>query len=256
MPDVAPPALRARPGGSLQPYWEASRAPRYSLLFALPLLLLYESLAAMLSGAGSAGVRNGADVLLQVAFEAVAGQYAAVAFAVVVVGTSVILVLRDLRATGRSLQGRIFVFMLAESLALAAIFGLVVGTATSRLVGSLARLTLSPMEQLDWPVRLMVSLGAGLYEELLFRVILVALLAAIARRIFGWRVRAAGIFATLVGATVFSTFHYIGPYGDPFAVQSFVFRLLAGVAFSALYLLRGFGIVAWTHALYDVLLML
>ncbi len=29
---------------------------------------------------------------------------------------------------------------------------------------------------------------------------------------------------------------------------------IAGVLFSGLYLLRGFGITAWTHALYDVLL--
>lgn len=256
MPDAPPPPNRSLPAGSIRWYWDASRAPRYSLLFALPLLLLYESLAAILSGAGTSGIRNGADVLLQVAFHAVAGQYAPVAFAVVVVGVSVILILRDMRATGRRLRARVFLFMLAESLSLAALFGLVVGTVTSQLVGSLARLTLSPMEQLDWPTRLMVSLGAGLYEELLFRVILVATLAAIARTVFRWRPRGAGIFATLVGALVFSIFHYVGPYGDPFAVPSFVFRLIAGVAFSALYLLRGFGIVAWTHALYDVLLML
>lgn len=256
MPDAASLAAPTRSAGSLQLYWETSRAPRYSLLFALPLLLLYESLAMLLSGAGSAGVRNGADVLLQLAFQAIAGQYAPVAFGVVVVGTSVILILRDLRGPGRALRGRVFVLMLAESLALAALFGLVVGTATSQLVGSFARLTLSPMEQLEWPVRLMVSLGAGLYEELLFRVILVSALAAIARTVLGWHARSAGLFATIVGALVFSIFHYIGPYGDPFAIQSFVFRLLAGVAFSALYLLRGFGIVAWTHALYDVLLML
>jgi len=40
-----------------------------------------------------------------------------------------------------------------------------------------------------------------------------------------------------------------------FTVQSFTFRMIAGLFFSALYLLRGFGIVAWTHALYDVFLL-
>jgi hypothetical protein len=58
----------------------------------------------------------------------------------------------------------------------------------------------------------------------------------------------------MVGALVFSLFHYIGPYGDPFQIPSFTFRAIAGVLFSGLYLLRGFGITAWTHALYDVLL--
>ena len=60
----------------------------------------------------------------------------------------------------------------------------------------------------------------------------------------------------LVGALVFSAFHYIGPYGDPISLPSFTFRALAGLVFSAMYLLRGFGITAWTHALYDVFLTL
>ena len=86
----------------------------------------------------------------------------------------------------------------------------------------------------------MLSLGAGLYEELLFRVLLVSALAAGARAVFGFGVKGAGVFATLVGALIFSAFHYIGPFGDPFSLTSFTFRAISGVAFSALYLLRGF----------------
>ena len=66
----------------------------------------------------------------------------------------------------------------------------------------------------------------------------------------------AAVLATVVGAVIFSAFHYVGPYGDPFQLQSFAFRTISGVAFSALYLARGFGITAWTHALYDVFLLL
>jgi hypothetical protein len=62
--------------------------------------------------------------------------------------------------------------------------------------------------------------------------------------------------AVIVGALVFSAFHYIGPLGEPFRLESFVFRTLAGLAFSAMYLTRGFGITAWTHALYDVAVLL
>jgi hypothetical protein len=101
----------------------------------------------------------------------------------------------------------------------------------------------------------MLSLGAGIYEELLFRVVLVSLFAWVARRVFGWRPLTAGTTATLAGALVFSAFHYIGPYGDAWELYSFVFRAIAGVFFSALYLTRGFGITAWTHALYDVFLL-
>jgi hypothetical protein len=100
----------------------------------------------------------------------------------------------------------------------------------------------------------MISLGAGLYEELVFRVLLVSGLAWVAGRVLGWSKGASGVAATLVGALIFSGFHYIGPFGDPFLLDSFVFRAIAGVLFSALYLIRGFGIAAWSHALYDLIL--
>jgi hypothetical protein len=106
------------------------------------------------------------------------------------------------------------------------------------------------------PTQLMISLGAGIYEELLFRVILVSGLALGAQKVLGWSATASGIFAVMVGALVFSAFHYIGPYGDRLELSSFTFRTVAGVLFSALYLQRGFGITAWTHALYDVFLAL
>ncbi len=102
----------------------------------------------------------------------------------------------------------------------------------------------------------MLSLGAGLYEELLFRVLLVGSLVWAGKRLLGLRPLVAGIWAALIGALVFSAFHYIGPYGDRLAAYSFVFRTIAGLAFSALFLLRGFGITAWTHALYDAFLLL
>ena len=60
----------------------------------------------------------------------------------------------------------------------------------------------------------------------------------------------------ILSAILFSLFHYIPPYGDPFQIASFTFRLLSGLAFSALYVTRGFGITAWTHALYDTFLLL
>jgi hypothetical protein len=64
------------------------------------------------------------------------------------------------------------------------------------------------------------------------------------------------VLAVVIGAVIFAAFHYIGPFGDPFELQSFTFRMLSGLAFSGLYVLRGFGVTAWTHALYDSFLLL
>ncbi|HEU5261113.1 MAG TPA: CPBP family intramembrane glutamic endopeptidase [Gemmatimonadales bacterium] len=236
-------------------YWQASRAPRYSLLFALPLLAFYQILAGLLA-AGPRPIRNGADVILQGLFVAIAGRWGPPLFMTCLIGAGLWLVVRDLRAHGSKLRTSVFGGMLGESVLLALAFGLVVGGITSGVMGLLQTLALPPAQNLDWWTRLMVSLGAGIYEELLFRVLLVTLLAVAAHVLLGWRGLTAGAAATVLGAAIFSAFHYIGPYGDRFEVYSFVFRMIAGLFFSTLYLARGFGITAWTHALYDVLLLI
>lgn len=236
-------------------YWQASRAPRYSLLFALPLLVVYEVLAALLAG-GPADVRNGADVMLKAAFAAVAGPWGPVVFGLVLIGGSLWLVHRDRRRSGGALRRGVFAGMLAESVLLALLLGGVVAGITAQLLGPLGVLAIGQVESLSAAERLMLSLGAGLYEELLFRVVLVTALAFLARRVLGLGVWTAGAVAVVVGAFLFSLVHYVGPFGDPFQLTSFTFRFVAGLVFSAMYLLRGFGITAWTHALYDVMVLM
>ncbi|HEX9165025.1 MAG TPA: CPBP family glutamic-type intramembrane protease, partial [Gemmatimonadales bacterium] len=147
--------------------------------------------------------------------------------------------------------------MTIEAVVYALLLGLVAGALTQFiLTGRLWVAQGGAAPALTVPVQLMVSLGAGIYEELLFRVLLVAGLDALAVRVFGWKPLGAGVFAAVLGALIFSAFHYVGPFGDPWQLGSFTFRAVAGLLFSGLYLLRGFGITAWSHALYDVFLTL
>ena len=235
------------------PYFRDSRAPRYSVLFAVPLLLAYETLAWLLADPAGRGVRNGADVILKSLFLTLGGPRGLLAFNLLLAAFGVWLIVRDYRAHPGGLRVAYFAGMLAESAVLAVLVGVVIGRATSAL---LRYLVLGPSGGLDLPNQLMISLGAGIYEELLFRVIVVGALAALGRRVFHWSPRGAGIVACVVGALLFSGFHYIGPYGDHLEAGSFIFRALAGLTFSALYLLRGFGVTAWTHALYDIFVTL
>jgi hypothetical protein len=242
-------------GPRVRPYWEASRSHRYSLLFALPLLLLYELLEIVAPVRAAGGVvRNGADVILTSLFTAMLGTRGPMVFMGLVIGGALVLVVRDRRSG--PVRPAIFTLMLAESCILALTFGMVIGTATVRLLGPLRALVIGD-NGLEGPLlaRLTLSLGAGLYEELLFRVVLVALIAN-ALRLGGFSRMIAGGVAVVTGALIFSAFHYIGPFGEPLQLESFVFRFLAGVGFSALYLTRGFGITAWTHALYDVAVLI
>jgi hypothetical protein len=227
-------------------------------VFALPLLLLYELLVAILSHGTGGGIRNGADVLLQQAVYAVAGRYEPIVFGVALLGLGTWLVVRDLKKHRGPLRFSIFAAMLAEAIVLAAAFGTVVGTITANLLHlAQAYLSVQPsrIQHSALATRIMLSLGAGIYEELLFRVIIAGALDVLGRRLLGWRPWIAGTFAVVVSATIFSACHYIGPYGDPLRLDSFVYRLIGGMVFSALYLTRGFGITAWTHALYDLLVL-
>ena len=234
-------------------YWSATRAPRYSLLLALPLLLAYEVLAFALSHDAYAGVRNGADVLLKSAFVWLGGRNGILWFGGLLFGVGAIRVAQDFRRSG-GVHPRWFFGMLAESVGYALALGSVTSLLTSMLLRAATPLAAGIAGAFDLPTQLMISLGAGIYEELLFRVILVSGLAAFGRGVLKLTPVQSGILATVVGALIFSAFHYIGTFGDPLELGSFTFRTIAGMIFSGLYLTRGFGITAWTHALYDVFL--
>lgn len=239
-------------------YYQASRAPRHSLTLALPLLALYEVMAFTLSGDAVAGLRNGADVLLKSLFVTLGGRTGLTVFALLLLGVGGFLAGRDARRHG-GVQGRVLAGMAGEAVLYALLLGVTAATLTSWLLpGGIPILAVQAagFAALDLPTQLTISLGAGFYEELLFRVLLVGALAWGGARVFGWQPRGAGIFAAVTGALIFSAFHYLGPYGDPWQLESFTFRAVAGLMFSAMYLLRGFGITAWAHALYDVFLSL
>jgi len=113
---------------------------------------------------------------------------------------------------------------------------------------------------------LIMSLGAGFYEELAFRAVLfglgakllVWLLARQRVELVGGRSPrgAAAVSIVAVWAVVcaagFSAMHYVGPLGDSFALRSFVARSVLGLALTMVYATRGFAAAVWTHTLYDV----
>src|SRR6266571_1576553 len=88
-------------------YWQVSRAPRYTLLFALPLLLFYQVLALLLAH-GERSIRNGADVILQALFTAAAGAWGPPLFMVCLIAAGLWLITRDMRAHGSRLRGGVF----------------------------------------------------------------------------------------------------------------------------------------------------
>jgi membrane protease YdiL (CAAX protease family) len=104
------------------------------------------------------------------------------------------------------------------------------------------------------PLRQAITyLGAGIYEEAVFRLVLFSGMVWLLRRMDAGG-PAAILLAAVASAVLFSTAHHLGPYGQPYSNYLFVFRLLAGLYFALLFQARGFGIAVGTHACYNVMI--
>jgi hypothetical protein len=127
----------------------------------------------------------------------------------------------------------------------------------------------APLAHPDVLTGVVMSMGAGFYEELAFRVVLFglgakALVWLFAKQHVGlvdrsprFSVKAALLMLAwaVVSAALFSGAHYIGAISDTFDLASFVFRLVLGLALTLIFVTRGFAAAVWAHALYDVWVM-
>lgn len=95
-------------------------------------------------------------------------------------------------------------------------------------------------------------LGAGIYEEALFRLGLIPAFHTVARRLHAPDLLA-GTLAVTASSVLFSLAHHAGMPGETFTWFAFIFRWVAGIFFAWVFLIRGFGIAVGTHAAYDVL---
>jgi len=228
-------------------YHRATRSATYGVWSAVPLFVLYETMIVAVNAGARAPVRVGADVWIKDLL-ATTGVRGGLILVVIAGAAAAFAYVRD-RHRSIPLRSRYFAGIIVESL----LYAVVVALLVSNVVGLLFAAIPPPTGAL-W-TQLALSIGAGLYEELLFRVVLVGGLA-LAFRAFADEPAGAYSLAALVGAALFSLVHYVGPFGDPFTLSSFTFRFLFGLVLNVLFLWRGFGVAAWTHALYDVLVVL
>lgn len=103
------------------------------------------------------------------------------------------------------------------------------------------------------------GIGAGIYEELIFRLILICLLMLFFQDVLRFTRKNAIILSVLISAALFSAHHHVvfveGQFGRTgvFDWTEFGFRTIAGVYFAVLFAIRGFAVTAGTHAFYDII---
>lgn len=228
-------------------YLREGSGPLADLALTLPLFVVYHL------GVVWMDVQNAADMVTR-ELKALASSslplYSGLTLAIGVIFTGILLVL----GRGHTLRWQRFALVAAEGILYAVAMRLV----ASYVVGKVHLDAGLPMTEQPpgFFTAIVLSLGAGLYEEIAFRVGLYGvgrrlLLAMMPEALPGQKLMASLGWAVLTSA-IFSGWHYFGQFGEPFELRSFVFRWVCGLVFTLIFVFRGFAPVVWTHALYDI----
>lgn len=232
----------------LKTYWNYSKNPFYSIIFALPLLLAYEIMMFTFNHSDIIGLRNGADVLFRQFF----GIFNVYGFYVVgLVVLLAMLIAYHFNFKGKKkpqFESRFYLLMILESILYA--FIMYIG------VIQIGRLLMLSGNGQTTREMIVLALGAGIYEEFIFRVILITGFLFFLKEILKLPEVLATSLALIGAAFLFAVFHYIGPFGEAFEFRTFALRFGAGLFLSLLYILRGYGITAYTHTIYDLIMII
>jgi membrane protease YdiL (CAAX protease family) len=234
---------------ALRAYLAATRHPWACVLFVVPLLAAYELGVHLLAPGQPEILRNGADIWLRwgLAHFGLRQQF----WPPALLGTALLgwaVVRRHNRPP--ELVGTWTGMVVESSVFALALWGISRGLRP--LLDGLGLPLNVAAEAEPATAQTVCFLGAGVYEETLFRLLLFPAL--------GWiflqgdvGARGARTLAAVTSALVFAAAHNVGPHGEQFEGMVFLFRTLAGLYFVALYQLRGFGVAVGAHAGYDVL---
>tara|TARA_B000000565_G_C23774209_1_gene373416 strand:- start:1349 stop:2008 length:660 start_codon:yes stop_codon:yes gene_type:complete len=212
----------------------------------LPLFLLYEVGIFLISSRDIDQLRNGADVLMRQVLESF-GIYGMYGFGGTFLIGFLIAFLRQKKNLRTSeIESRFLLIMFFESIVWATLLVIM-------MIKIPTFLSLSNEDHLIQQV--VLAIGAGIYEEFVFRVLLISGLAILFGLIFNWGEFGKTFLSVIISSAIFSIFHFFGSYGDTFSFPLFFVRFFAGIFLAMIYIFRGFGITAYAHSIYDLFVL-
>ena len=237
-------AATRQPKADFVTYLTESRDIGVSVVLVLPLLLAYEIAVAVLQPTA----RNGAELFVA----RLLAQLDPLILTVLRRGTAVVLIAV---ALAWLLHHPPRVARLRWLLAEAALLALLLGPLLGLLVGGLGLSLSAGPESASGPVwqPFLLSVGAGVWEELVFRLGLLGGLTILLVRVLSLPRPASFAIALIVSSLVFALYHHVGHHGEPVTAGRFAFRALAGTIIGLLFASRGLAVVVYMHVFYDVL---
>ena len=227
---------------------ESSRNLLTSLVLIFPLFILYQ-----VGVLFTLPMLNGADFVTLLLFGTFHFTLQSYALFLAGVVATFGLVFHLLKRKQR-IHARVILPMLLESTLYALTMGALIVLVMTKLLGFSPHLS-AALPQQGLVTRVVMSLGAGVYEELVFRLGLLNALRYTFAKLFSQREMLTALAAFLISSLLFSAVHYIPPYGDTLALDSFTFRFLAGIVFALIYRFRGLAVAVYTHAFYDIFVL-
>ena len=233
-------------------YFHYSAQPLHILIFLLPVIIVYELGSTGIIGGGGVGTKLEAQSMLVRFFElfGVLGLHLP-AIALVVI----LLIQHLLSKTSWKIQPRVQLAMIAESTFLMGPL-IVLGVLLKPLVAAaIISQPVPDVASLDYTLQgIFLAFGAGLYEEMLFRLVLIAMLHFIVCDALGFKHKTGVIIAVVVSSLAFA-WHHNGVMVPGVGInwRLAIFYTLAGAYFGVLFLARGFGIAVGVHLMYDLL---
>ncbi len=232
-------------------YWSEARTPLSSLLFLIPWIAIYEFGVVAIGQDQPDAVRNGADFWMRsLLSQAGVGQILLPLFVI-----GMLLGWHLARRNPWHVRLETQLGMLAESVVLAIVL-VAVGQCHDLIFRQITQQNAHQeivFNAIGGSMTRAVSfIGAGVYEEVMFRLLLVPA-AFLGFRMFEFPPKWAAAMAAISTSFLFALAHHVGPSADAFNLFAFSFRAAAGLFFATVFLLRGFGITVGCHAAYDLL---
>jgi hypothetical protein len=236
-------------------YWGSTRRPLPSLAFIAPVVLAYEAGVVWLGGASSNALRTGADAWMRRSLAELGitdRWFLPSALLMILLGWQAARP-REWRFSPMIIAG-MFVESLVLAVCLVGVSRLVdLGFSHLERSGPMLGLLQVASDPSRREMEQVVGfLGAGVYEEALFRLLLVPIFFYALRALQAPVVLASALAVT-GSALLFSLAHHAGNPGESFTWFAFVFRWMAGVFFAWVFIIRGFGIAVGAHTAYDIL---